>query len=93
MQDLKQPAVRVFIIPRLVETDDGVKTALRVAMDTEGVGVWLIEKASGVSHGTVANLARGVGGVEKSKAERVAASLGRSVGDLFIHKDGAEVLS
>lgn len=91
--ELQSKPVRVFIIPRLEETDEGLKTALRVAMDSAGVGVWLIEKAAGVSHGTVANLARGVGGVEKGKAERIAASLERSVGDLFIHKDGAEVLS
>lgn len=84
--------VKVFIMPRRVEGADGVTTALRQAMDAVGTGVWRLKAASGVSHQTLANLAKGVGGVELQKAERIAAALDRPVGALFLHKDGAELV-
>lgn len=87
MQDVK-----VFIIPRKVERAGQLKTALRAAMDGAGVGVWVLERESGVSHQTLANLANGRGGVERGKADAIAEALGVPVGDLFVHKDGAELV-
>lgn len=87
MQDVK-----VFIMPRRVEGPAGITTALRVAMDGKEVGVHRLKAACGVSHQTLANLANGSGGVELKKAERIAAALDVSVGSLFVHKDGAELV-
>lgn len=92
--------MRVFIIPRRVEGPAGLTTALRQAMDTynngpgeaPGVGVHRLKAATGVNHQTLANLANGVGGVEKGKAELIAAALNRPVSALFVHKDGAELV-
>lgn len=84
---------KVFIMPRRVQTADGMSTALRLAMDEAGVGVWRLKAASGVSHQTLANLAKGVGGVELRKAEAIAGALGKTVGALFLHKDGAELVA
>lgn len=86
------PDVKVFIIPRKVQRGGELKTALRAAMDDAGVGVWVLERRAGVSHQTVANLARGQGGVERAKADAIAAALGVPVASLFIHKDGAELV-
>lgn len=91
---------RVFVMPRTAARGGKLTTALRVAMDNHdngpgqrpGVGVWRLKAACGVSHQTLANLANGVGGVEKSKAERIADALGVTVGALFVHKDGAELV-
>ncbi|ALY08879.1 helix-turn-helix DNA binding domain protein [Arthrobacter phage Galaxy] len=83
---------RVFIMPRRAEGPAGLTTALRQAMDDKEVGVWRLKAACGVSHQTLANLAKGVGGVELKKAERIAAALGVPVGSLFVHKDGAELV-
>lgn len=88
--------MRVFIIPRRT----GKHTALRAAMagfdngegKKPGVGCHRLGKATGVSHATIANLRNGVGGVEKAKAEMIAAALGVPVSALFIHKDGAELV-
>ena len=85
------PDVKVFIIPRKVQRGGVVKTALRVAMDDAGVGVWVLERRSGVSHQTLANLARAQGGVERAKADAIAAALGVPVASLFVHKDFAEL--
>ena len=91
---------RVYVMPRAANRAGELTTALRVTMDgydngdgsRPGVGVWRLEKASGVSHQTLANLAKGRGGVEKAKAERIADALGVTVGALFVHKDGAELV-
>lgn len=93
LEDL--PDVRVFIRPvaapghKLPSPDhpDG-KTALREAMDKAGYGCWVMERLSGVSHGTVNNLANGKGGVERRKADAIAAALGLPTGRLFSHGDG-----
>ncbi|QOI67681.1 helix-turn-helix DNA binding domain protein [Arthrobacter phage Orcanus] len=84
---------KVFVMPRPVEGPDGMTTAMRQTMDGLEVGVWRLKAASGVSHQTLANLANGVGGVELKKAERIAAALGAQVGQLFVHKDGAELVN
>ncbi|UVK62575.1 helix-turn-helix DNA binding domain protein [Arthrobacter phage TaylorSipht] len=83
---------KVFVMPRPVKGRDGMTTAMRQTMDGLDVGVWRLKAACGVSHQTLANLANGVGGVELKKAERIAAALDTSVGALFIHKDGAELV-
>ena len=70
----------------------GGRTVLRSAMDEEGVGVHRLKAATGVNHQTLANLANGRGGVEKQKAERIAEALGRPLGALFVHKDGADLV-
>lgn len=84
--------VKVFIMPRRVEGPEGVTTALRLRMDEQGVGVHRLKAASGVNHQTLANLANGVGGVELGKARRIAEALDVGVGELFLHKDGAELV-
>lgn len=84
--------VRVFIIPRLVQRAGDVETALRAAMREAGVGVWVLERRSGVSHGTIWKIRDGVGGIEKRKAEAIADALGVPVDSLFVHKDGAELV-
>ena len=89
---LDVPDVKVFIIPRKVQRGGELKTALRAAMDSAGVGVWVLERRSGVSHQTLANLANGKGGVERLEADAIADALGVPAGDLFIHKDGAELV-
>ena len=81
--------VKVFIMAR---RGPGGRTVLRSAMDEEGVGVHRLKAATGVNHQTLANLANGRGGVEKQKAERIAEALGRPVGSLFVHKDGADLV-
>jgi hypothetical protein len=81
--------VKVFIIPRTVSDAEDAETVLRAAMETAGMGVWLLERASGVSHQTLANLRNGRGGVERGKADAIAEALGVPVGDLFWHKDNA----
>lgn len=83
---------KVFVMPRRAEGPDGVTTAMRLTMDGLEVGVWRLKAACGVSHQTLANLANGVGGVELKKAERIAAALDKQVGNLFVHKDGAELV-
>ena len=77
--------VNVYIVPVRVGPD---KTALRVAMDNAKLGVWRLERLSGVSHQTLANLANGKGGVERRKADAIADALGMTTGQLFAHKDG-----
>ena len=83
---------KVFVMPRRVEGPAGVTTAMRQTMDGREVGVWRLKAACGVSHQTLANLANGAGGVELKKAERIAAALDVTVGALFVHKDGAELV-
>lgn len=84
--------MRVFIRPRpAVDGAGELKTALRVAMDSAGLGCHRLETRSGVSHGTINNLANGKGGVEKRKAAAIAEALGLKVWDLFQHGDSAEV--
>jgi hypothetical protein len=80
--------VKVFIQPLPGEGADpetGLPTALRLAMDSAGVGVWVLERRSGVSHQTIANLANGKGGIERRKAADIAAALGVPVTELFQH--------
>ncbi|MFJ4168344.1 helix-turn-helix domain-containing protein [Paenarthrobacter sp. NPDC089714] len=84
--------MKVFIMPRRVEGPDGLTTALRQRMDEVGVGVHRLKAATGVNHQTLANLANGQGGVELKKATRIAEALEVRVGDLFLHKDGAELV-
>lgn len=98
--------VRVFTSPRRVAVlgengqpvmeGDGTTpktvTALRLRMNALEVGVWRLKAASGVSHQTLANLANDKGGVELKKAERIAAALDVSLGELFTHKDGADLV-
>ena len=83
LEDL--PDVRVFIRPIPVP---GGPTELRVAMDKAGYGCWVMERLSGVSHGTINNLANGKGGVERRKADAIAAALGIPTAQLFSHGDG-----
>lgn len=83
---------KVFVMPRPVESPEGMTTAMRQTMDGLEVGVWRLKAACGVSHQTLANLANGNGGVELKKAERIATALGAHVGQLFVHKDGAEIV-
>lgn len=91
MEDLEDlpdlPNVRVFIRPVAAPGNNG-KTALRVAMDKAGYGCWVMQRLSGVSHGTINNLANGKGGVERRKADAIAAALGMSTALLFSHGDG-----
>jgi hypothetical protein len=77
--------VKVFIVPLRLGPD---KTALRAAMDEAGVGVWVLQRLSGVSHQTIANLANGKGGVERRKADAIAKALDIPTVRLFAHKDG-----
>lgn len=79
------PDVRVFIRPIPVP---GGPTALRLAMQKAGYGCWVLERLSGVSHGTINNLANGVGGVERRKADAIAQALGMPTVKLFSHGDG-----
>lgn len=96
LEDLPDlPNVRVFIRPvgapglGMPGPDNpGGKTALRVAMDKAGYGCWVMQRLSGVSHGTINNLANGKGGVERRKADAIAAALGMSTAMLFHHGDG-----
>lgn len=81
--------VRVFIRPVVVRRP-GQKpvTALHLAMEEAGVGVWIMERRSGVSHGTINNLRNGKGGVERRKADAIAHALGLPTVRLFAHGDG-----
>lgn len=89
---MEQNEVRVFIRPRTASDAAGeVKTALRLAMDSGGWSTRTLQAASGVSRPTIANLARGQGGVEKRKAAAISEALGLKVWDLFQHGDSAEV--
>lgn len=80
--------VRVFIRPITINRDGRKITALRAAMDDAGVGVWIMERRSGVSHGTIHNLRSGKGGVERRKADAIAHALGLPTAKLFSHGDG-----
>lgn len=84
--------VKVFVSPRIVVHQGERTTALRMAMDEAGMGVWKVKAKSDVSHQTIAYLANGVRGVEKEMAKRIAAALDKPVGELFMHKDGAELV-
>lgn len=84
---------RTFIKPRNAEGPDGIKTALRRAMDSKEVGVHRLKAACGVNHQTLANLANGQGGVELRKAQRIAKALDVPLSSLFIHKNDDEIFS
>jgi transcriptional regulator with XRE-family HTH domain len=77
--------VKVFIRP---VPDGKGGTALRAAMEAAGMSTRLLERASGVSRPTIANLANGKGGVERRKADAIAEALGLPVVTLFAHGDG-----
>ena len=92
------PDVRVFIrpvaapghkMPDPARPEDGGMTALRLAMNEARLGCHVLQRLSGVSHGTINNLANGKGGVERRKADAIAAALGMPTGMLFSHGDGA----
>jgi transcriptional regulator with XRE-family HTH domain len=74
------PDVKVFI--RAIG-DDGQPTELRKAMDAAGLGVWKLEKATGINHQHIANVANGKGGIERRMAFALADALDRDVDDLF----------
>lgn len=87
MEDLEDvPDVKVFIRP--IMAPGGVETVLGQAMAKAGYGVWVMERLSGVSHQTVQNLRKGKGGVERRKADAIAAALDIPTVLLFSHADG-----
>jgi hypothetical protein len=81
--------VRVFIRPIVVERPgQEPATALGLAMEAAGVGCWIMERRSGVSHGTINNLVNNRGGVERKKADAISQALGLPTVRLFAHGDG-----
>lgn len=89
MEDLEDvPDVKVFIRPIPLPKGSAHATALGQAMEKAGYGVWVMERLSGVSHQTVQNLRNGKGGVERRKADAIAAALDVPTVLLFAHADG-----
>jgi transcriptional regulator with XRE-family HTH domain len=78
--------VKVYIRAR--REDGAEKTALRLAMDAAKVSVRHLEKATGINHQHINNVALGRGGIERRKADALAEALGLPVGELFAHADG-----
>lgn len=86
MENLEDvPDVKVFIRPVRLE---GGGTALKRALDTAGYSLRKAAELSGVSKPTIGNLANGKGGVERRKADAIAAALDVPTVQLFRHGDG-----
>jgi transcriptional regulator with XRE-family HTH domain len=79
------PDVKVFIRPIPLP---GGGTALQKAKDAAGLSLREIAELSGVSKPTIGNLANGKGGVERRKADAIAAALDVPTVQLFAHGDG-----
>lgn len=87
----KQRPVRVFLRARPATNENGERTTLlALAMAEAGLGSHRMERASGVSHGTIWKLARGESGVESRKAAAIARALDKNLHELFSHADGAD---
>lgn len=67
----------------------GRKGAVAKAMQESKLSLRELEEKTRVSRSTINNVARDVSPIAKDKAERIATALGRPVGTLFVHKDGA----
>lgn len=77
------PDVKVYIRAR--QKDGADKTELRLAIEAAGLSSHRLEALTGINHQHINNVARGMGGMERKLADRLAAALGVPVGDLFVH--------
>lgn len=89
MEDLEDVSdVRVFIRPIPLPKGSAHATVLRQALDAAGLSLRTVAELSGVSKPTIGNLANGKGGVERRKADAIAAALDVPTVLLFAHADG-----
>jgi transcriptional regulator with XRE-family HTH domain len=82
------PDVKVFIRPIPLPKGSAHPTALKRAMDAAGLSYREVAELSGVSKPTIGNLANAKGGVERRKADAIAAALDLPMVHLFQHGDG-----
>jgi len=83
---------KVFVVARNVNRGGALLTGMRALMTQHEVGYHRLSAACGVNHETLRKVATGVGGIELRKAEAIAAALDTTAGELFCHRDGADLV-